>query len=122
MAGDERKRRVSNNATQLFEEAQRAGEDKLRNFLRPYIGRARGMGWRPYFAVEPELILANGEQVMTRAVTIRLVPETAKAKAFCRENKATAIQATDRYVEMQDAEECIANVFGEVLDLAKGAK
>lgn len=93
---------------------------KLRNFLRPYIRRAEKLGFRPFFKVEPEMIVANGTVVPVRCVTIKLVPETPRAKSACMVNgQRCTIQAEDRYVDLKDAEACIAGAFDAALEHAK---
>jgi hypothetical protein len=111
-----------NQATQLFDEAQAEGERKLRVFLAPFRRRAHKLGFRPFFKVEPELLIANGTTIPTRLVTIKLVPESPKAKRFCKDCGAEALLGTDRYVDLENAEECIAGAFEAALELAKGAR
>lgn len=96
---------------------------KLRNFLRPYLRRAAKLGFRPFFKVEPEMIVANGTVIPVRCVTIKLVPESPRAKSGCTREGAgvCSIQAEDRYVDLKDAEACIAGAFEEALTFAKAA-
>lgn len=111
-----------NQATQLFDEAQAAGEAKLRAFLRPYMRRADKLGFKAFFNVEPEMIVANGTTIPARCVTIELRPVSLKAKQFMHDVGGTAIRGVDRYVELEDAEDCIGGAFTVALDVAAGAR
>lgn len=96
-------------------------EAKLRDLIRPYLRQAQKLGFRSFFKVEPEVVLANGTTIFVRVVSIKLVAESPRAKSACymggRFRKA--ILAEGRYVELIDAEACIVDTFETAIETAK---
>ena len=110
------------NPHEALELAHADANTKISLLLRPYSKRAQLLGFKAFLKVEPETILANGEQVYARCVTIRLKPNTPKATLACkRDGVLYNIEATDRYVDLRDAEDCIAGVFEVALETARQA-
>lgn len=102
--------------------AHAGAEADLKMLFAPYIKQAEKLGFRAFLRIEPELVVANGETLYARCVEVELRPVTRKAQATLKyAHKATAIKATDKYVELDDAEYCMAGVLEAAIEQARQA-
>lgn len=110
------------NPHEALQLAHAEANGKIGHLLAPQRRAAKKLGFKAFIRVEPEVVLANGEQVYARCVQIKLVPNSPRATLACkRDGVLHSIQAEDRYVELEDAEACMVDVFDCAIEAAKQA-
>lgn len=110
---NEGKRRMSINLSAIDP------EKRLSIFFGRMQKEAEKAGYRAFVKIEPETTVVQGEVKATRAVTVELRPANARTGAALKRNGARALQGTDRYEELVDAEACIRGCFDVAMDMAK---